>query len=548
MAHQWVRCNLAAASFPFATTLMGRTIILPQFDMNFDRTVQATVPDVERDKGIPQAFYMHNCMPTAQGYQSIGYNNTVAPFVGKTDFDSAFPIQNSATQRFLFVPAVGKNYIFDAVVGAWASVSPFPVGTVRDSVIVTVATVQAQSYIYYANYGCFTYDSVLKVLTPVALAGLVAANTRGVCEANGFMIAWDGTTVAWSNPAVPTDFVPSVLTGAGGGAVGDAMGQIIACLPISGGFLIYCEKNVVAAKFTSNFRAPFVLTEVPGSGGISSPEQVSWQANLAEHYSWTTVGLQKLSLTQSAEIFPEATDFLAALIYEDFDEASLTFSMTYLSTPLSMKVALIGDRYVVMSYGVAYPNFTYALVYDLSLKRWGKLKINHRDCFQWNNPNLYGGLTYGQLTMTYGGFGPITTYGDLLTSIQTPDVPKKTLAFLQQDGTVVVVDFDYSEEDANGVLMIGKFQHQRNKFLVHQSTDVETVRHGPVDMNNFKMYVIASLDGKDTLPPVLGVIQNYGALGRRYNKRITGMNFSDLFIGSFNLTSMLINYTLGGDR
>lgn len=543
MAHQWMRCNLSAAIYPFAKDLMGRTIIMPQFDQNYDRDIRAKPEGVEGDKGVPQAYYMHNCIPAAQGYQAVGYDKYIEPLAGVTDFDTAFQLQDPDANNFLFTPAAGVNYIFDATLGVWTSTSPFPVGTVPDDVIVTTAFVQGQTYIYYEKYGCYTYDRLTKTLVNVPLLGLTATEVNAICAANGYMIACDDTDVAWSNSTVPTDFVPSLVTGAGGGSVADAKGKIICVLPISGGFLIYCEKNVVSAKFTSNARFPYILNEIPGSGGITSPEQVSWQSNLGEHYAWTTVGLQKFTLTSAGIIFPEATDFLAGLLFEDFDESTLLFSVEYLTTMLSIHLAVISDRYAVISYGVHAPDYTHALVFDLALKRWGKFKIAHRDCFQWNNPNLYGPITYAMLAMPYSQL-MLTTYADFLTGIEGFVYPKKALAFLQQDGTVYIVNFDLSESNANGVFMLGKFQFQRNKFLVHQSTDVENIRPSGA----FSLYIVPSLNGKDLLTPVPGVLQTQGDLMRRYNKRLTGLNYSLLFIGAFNLTSVLTNFTLGGDR
>lgn len=544
MSHQWMRCNLASAQFPFQKDLWGRSIILPQYDQNYDRTTQTVAADVDKDKGVPQAYYMHNCLPTAQGYQAIAYNRVISPLVGTTDFDAAFTLQNPAQKRFLFVPAVGKNYVYDTDIGNWASVSPFPPGTLPATVIVTTAFIQAQTYIFYSGVGAYYYDSVTKLMVNAPLVGLTINLIKGICAANGYMIAISDTDVAWSSATNPLDFVPSVITGAGGGSVAEAKGKIITCLPISGGFILYCEKNAVSAKFTGNARFPYIFTEIPGSGGITSPEQVSWQANLAEHYAWTNMGLQKITLTATANIFPEITDFLAALIFEDFNEATLLFTEQYLSTPLSIKLGVIGNRYAVISYGTNFPDFTHALVFDLALKRWGKLKVNHRDCFQLSVPTLYGPVTYGNLTQTYGDFGTTVTYGDLGVIINVPDAPKKTLAFLQQDGTVQLVNFNLSETDANGVLMVGKFQFQRNKFITHQQTDIENVRSTGI----FGMYVVASLDGKTLLLPIAGILQYLNPLSRRYNKRLSGLNISLLFIGGFNLTSLLFNYTVGGDR
>lgn len=540
-----MRCNLASAVFPFATQLWGRSIIVPQFDMNFDRTVNA-IPDIDKDKGIPQAFYMHNCIPTVTGYQSIGYDQEVAGIPGADDFDMAFPFQSVGQARFIFVPAAGKNYVYDAVVGAWASRNPvLPPGTLREDIIVTMSFVQGETYFCYANYGTIKYNPVTKAMDPVTLAGISNATNKGLCAANGYNIAWNDTDVAWSSAVDPLDFVPSLITGAGSGTVNDAKGKIICCLPISGGFLIYCEKNVVAATYSGNIRFPFIYKEVEGSGGISSPEQVSWQGNLSTHYAWTTVGLQSLNKLVAQPVFPDATDFLAAKIFEDFDELTLLFTTTFLADILNIKLTVIADRYVVISYGIQYPIYTHALYFDIPLKRWGKFKITHRDVFQWNAPNLYGALTYGQLgSTTYGDFGPHVTYGDLLTFINTPEVVKENLAFLLDDGTIKTVNFDLAQTVSSGVLVIGKFQFMRNFFITHQQTDVQTIQ----DANDFACYILPTLDGQTFLPAVPAIEVPLSGLTRRFAKRITGMNYSDLFIGAFNMCSLLTNFTKAGQR
>lgn len=551
MAHQWFRSNLTTTIFPFATPMSGRSIILKQYDQNYDQ-VLGSPADTDKDKGYAQAFYMHNVMPTTQGFMSISYDTFLQPMAGApTDFDNAFSIQNIDLGRFIFVPAVGKNYIYDADVGAWASISP--ISNLPSTVLVTTAFVNAQSYIFYAGNGCYTYDDVGKVLTPVTLAGLTIANILGITNANGYMIAWTSEAVAWSSLTDPTNFVPSLATGAGGGGVVDAKGAIICCLQIAGGFLVYCEKNVVAARYTGNARFPYNFKELAGSGGIQTPQQVSWQGNLASHYSYTTYGMQKLDTVACENVVPEVTDFLSMLLYEDFDETSQTLTETYLSNPLNIKVAAVSGRFLVISYGLPGAiDFTYALVFDLVLKRWGKLKITHRSCFQWNAPNLYGMLTYGQLTMTYGQLGLQTTYGDLATVVNNPEIVRKTLCFLQGDGTVLAVDFNYDNEAAGGVLMIGKFQFQRNKFLTHQETDIENVLPVGEDITktgNMTASLLLTLDGKTLqFPPRALNLNRSSPASRRYGGRFTGQNYTLLLQGAFNLTSFLTNFTLGGDR
>lgn len=544
MAHQWMRCNLSSAKFPFATKLFGRSIIVPQYDENYDRSIASTA-DTDKDKGVPQALYMHNVMPTGEGYQSIGYKQAVAGLPDTTDFDSIFPIQTPSLGKFLFVPAQGKNYIFDQTVGSWASVSPIS-SSFSAKTMVTTAFIRSQTYLFYQNYGGFTYNPTTRTMDAVVFTGLVPANIKGIAAAVGYMLAWDDTSVVWSSTLTETDFTPSLVTGAGGGQLQDAKGKIICCLPISGGFIVYCERNAVAAKYTGNIRFPFSFAEIPGSGGIISPEQVSWQSNVSEHFAWTTNGFQQLDKAKSTNLMPEVTDFMAAKIFEDFDETTLQFTFQNLSTQMNTKVCAVGGRFAIFSYGVSGSDFTHALVYDNVLKRYGKLKITHRDCFQWNAPNVFGALRYKDLsTITYGDLSN-TTYLDLLTSVSTPEAPKEVLAFVQQDGTVQLVNFAMGVTDSSGVLMLGKFQFMRNKFIIHLNSDVETVDED----NDFLFYLLYTLDGKDFKPLTTAFYDaaRSGPLIRKFRRHLHVQNVSAVMIGAFHINSYLIDFMPGGDN
>lgn len=545
MANQWIRCNLGASIFPFATELMGRTVIVPQYDETWDNT---NLINTVKDKGVPQVYYMHNVMPTVGGFQSIGYSVVAEPISpAASDFDRVIPIQNADTlDRFLFSPAGGKNYIYDNNQGGWFSCSPLSDAA---GLLVTVAQVEAQSYIYYEGVGCFKYNESAATLDAVTLTGLDATQVLGICAANGYLIAFTKNGVAWSSLTDPTDFVPSIITGAGGGSVQDAKGKIKFCLPISGGFVIYCEQNAVGATFTGNNTFPYQYLEIPASSGIASPDDVSWLANLDSHFAYTTAGIWQLTATKSQSVYPEASEFLADKIFEDFDEGTLVFFSEYLTDALNVQVSIVSKRYTIFSYGVTAPDFTHALIYDSVLGRWGKLKVNHRAAFEWNAPTTFTSLTYDELApKTYNQLlnsdGSFTTYDEFTTGDNALAGVKQQLAFLQADGTVQLVVFDISEVTADGVFLIGKYQERRNYFLTHQATDVETVSDG----NTFTCYVIPTLDGKTFLTPVVMFEQVVAPKMRKYLKRISGQNFSILFIGAFNLTSVLMNYTVGGQR
>lgn len=547
MAHQSIRVNLASVIFPFTKELWGRSIIQPGFDQNYERALVSSA-DIGKDKGVPMACYLHNCMPTTEGYQSIGYHTETIGVAGETNFDKVFSILQTSPNNahFLFSPALGRNYVYDGTLGGWASISPFAPGVIGAKTTVTTAYIQGQTYIYFAKIGCFIYDQVNKVFTPVALNGLDPTTIIGITASFGYLVAFNETQVVWSSATNPTDFVPSLITGAGGGPVNDIKGNITIGVSLSGGFLLFCEKNVVSARYSGNIRFPFVFKEIPNSGGISSQDQICYGSNAAEIYCYTTSGIQKFSLTACENDFPEVTDFLAKRIYENFDDVTLTWTEQRTSSILAVKVALIGSRFLVISYGLTIGNYTYALIHDLTLKRWGKVKIPHVSCFQWNAPNIFGAVTYGELGvvgLTYGDLANVT-YGDLNTSINSPELPLQTIAFVSPNGTIKTVNFDLDDPDNSlGTLLLGKYQFSRNKRINHQFTEIETVdRNAP-----FVMYLFTSKNGKDFDPAILATEVVVGEKMRRWAKWAEGRNYSVLFQGSFNLTTVVTDFTQGGD-
>lgn len=546
MAYYTSRINLASASFPFLTELWGQSIIVPQYDQNFDRQV-VSAADQDRDKGIPQAFYMHNVMPTTNGYQSISYDIQIQPLGGgtSTSFDAVFPFQAINTGKYLWCPSAGQNFIYFAQLKAWYPISSLPLGTVPDNGQVTVAYLHGDTWFYYANYGCFKFNPATLTIDPVTLTGLTPANIIGIVTANGYMLAWTSTGIAWSSLVDNTDFTPSLATGAGGGQVNDAKGQIISCLPISGGFIVYCERNAVAAKYTGNTKSPFTYSEIPGSLGIRSPEQVSWQSNLSSHFAWTSSGLQELDKNGVRQTFADVSDFISAKIFEDYDETTAKLTRFPLLQNMNVKIAIVSSRYLVMSYGVLSGVYTHALTYDITLKRWGKLKITHRDCFEWNFPSLVGPLTYDSLAgQQYQTFisGTYATLGGVVNTVA--DV-KGAIAFLLQDGTVKTAQFQFSETGSSGVLITGKYQFMRGSNIVHFSTQVESVSVLP---GGFALTLIPFMDGKTPLPEVRCINRVVGTRTVDYVRKLTAQSYALVFKGAFNLNSVETAYTKGGSR
>lgn len=542
-----LRGNLASANFPFVSDFQGRSIIIPQWDENYDRQVNAAASgDPDRDKGVPQVFYMHNVMPTTNGYQSVGYDQMVGPKLAPavTDFDQYFVLRDSSENKALFSPAGGNNYVYTVPAGGWASINPLPIGTFPSTGLVTSSYIHKRTFIYYEKIGAIEYNFTTQTFAVVAFGGLVAANIRGICSAVGYNIAFDDNVVYWSNTTDETDFVPSLITGAGSETPNDLKGKIVAILPVPQGFFIYTTKNIVSAFYSGNIRFPWIFREVPNSAGINNTNNVAWQATLSLQYAWTTAGLMRIDRSGAEIVFPGLADFVAGRTFEDYDEASQILSTTYASSDFLTKLCFTGSRYLILSYGLT--QLTHALVYDTATKRWGKFKVTHVDAFEWPAPNFFGTRTYDQLLgNTYDQLIG-NTYDSLSQQQFIVNSIKRDICFLQQDGTVLTVNFDVGNLASNGVLMIGKYQFIRNQFLQLDEVEVECVRAN----QSFAMRWLTTYDGKfflRTATPRLATAIA-GSLARLYQGRSVGENHTLFFNGGFNLVAFLMTFIVGGGQ
>lgn len=541
------RGNLNAARFPLVSTFMGRSIIIPQYDQNFQKLANFSGGDQDRDIGIPQVFYLHNVMPTAEGFQSVTYTQVIdAATPPLIDFDKAFIIRDVDENKGIFVPAAGQNYFYNGNTKEWWRVSALTPGTLPSNILVTVAYIRGRTLYFYYQINAYEYDFASNSRAVVVLNGLTIANINGICAAGNYLIAWDeNNQVYWSSVTDITDFVPSLFTGAGSEKPNELRGDIVVILPMPNGFVIYTTRNAVLASYTGNLRFPWVFREIAGSHGVKEPDHVSWEANTSYHIAWTTAGLLKIEKTSAEPIFPEVTDFLAAKIFEDYNAVTETLIQEYLGVQLFVKVCLVNTRYLIISYGVVMGYYTHALVVDLALKRLGKLKIDHTDCFDWPAPNLFGVQTYEDLLgQSYGDLGG-TTYEQLSIQQITSAFPKKNIAFLQRNGIVKILNFDLGDFTSDAVMFLGKFQMVRIRNIQHLETELENV---DLANSNFELKIFASYDGKNFSASLVPMEVARTANVIRYQGRISGENLTLRINGSFNLVSLVETVLNAGDR
>lgn len=532
---------LNAAVFPFVSTFQGRSVVQPQLDNNV-KTNQAFYGTQESaDYSIPQLLYCENVVPTAEGVMTCGYTPVVEP-TAFNDFDQVITLRDADENNFLFSPANGKNYIYTGIRGTWKSTNPID----ASGRSVSRAYVNGRTFICYEGLGIYEYNTGAETFLPVTPVGLSPSAIRGIGASNNYLIAYTDIVVHWSSLIDPLDFIPSITTGAGFAIPQDVKARINAVIGTAGGFIIYTAKNAVAAVYTQNARAPFNFKEVSNAGGIDSYEQVTSDQNSGPQYAWGTGGFQKVTTQMAEPLSGELNDFLAGRVYETWDAVAKKLRMIKSgSTEFQVKVTYIASRYLIISYSLERDGiFQYALLFDTALKRWGKLKIDHVDCFQFPYPNIFGDLTYDDLeNVSYDDLGD-TSYIGLSTGLESQQPSKRTVGFLGAMGGIKILDMDYNKTDQAGVMVFGKFQLTRARVMTIQRLDLEAI-YGTGDVT---VTAIASLDGKDMAyaKEMQVLLQNSEII--RYAKRLTGINVSVSIEGPLSITSYLLEVTNDGDR
>lgn len=523
--------NLASDVFPFLAKNKTRSVIVPQLDQQY---VSGVAGLAEKEKFIPDLFYMENVVPTVDGFQSVSFRDTGAgeglpadetilqAIKARPRITNNITLQEITQDFFIILTSKGNLYAYTPIDTNYYLLGALPSPDATYENILSEANINGTQYIHINHIGTF-YWQYINDLVAQTLTGLDFTAVRGILASSGYMIAWTDTDIAWSSLITPTDFTPSLITGAGGGAVQEIRGIIVYCLPIAGGFIIYTTQNIVAAMYTQNSRYPFNFKELKSGGGIPQWDikRVTATASGQEHYVQTTVGIQQVTVNSVENLFPEVMDFLGEKILESFNPATCTFS--YERVPDFMQsITLVSSRYLVISYckspippgtgSFDIPNYysttyTHALIYDLGLKRWGKLKYTHRWCLDY----------------------PPITFGIINAS-------KNSICFISDNSAVSVLDFNVEEADTGGIVIFGKYQYVRTNLLQLETVEIENV----ASTDAFLCRDMYSFDGKTIAGVAEPTSETIREGLRSYTFHQVGLNHSIVFSGKFYATSLIL--------
>lgn len=505
MAQRFHSINLQATQFPMLSSQQSMTVI----------STEAGRPSAGDQ--APGIAYCHNVMPSKYGVDSVGFIDQIAAVESLPEGirmeDVRVVFGTEGNRIYIAWTNIGNVYVLTSGSTTWLEVDPTVPATLNSKFTidnVTIATVNGLSYIYYKKTGCFQYNETTNALEEVTLVGIQISATLGVIASSGYLIVYTQLAIAWSSTLVPTDFTPSQVTGAGGANVSNLEGKIVFGVSNSLGIILYTEANAVAGTYTGNVLFPFKFREIGDSKGGLTLDKVAYEANSVDHFVFTKGGLQTINSRIAQNILPEVTDFLAGGLVEDYSISTGEFSIEEVPATISMKkkIKYIASRYLVISYGVN--TFTHALIYDTALQKLGKIKIVHRDVFEY--------------------------IGD------QKEVSKQSIAFMKNDGTVKTLDFQ-ANQVGEGVLLLGKLRMSRTRLMTLLGVELQNVNDRTKSIPTVTSRFFLSAIGTQKVD---GILAEGAEEVQDYNFLVTADYHSLLFTGDFNLNSVVVRYTIAG--
>lgn len=546
--------NLTNREFPHSFVELGSTVVISNMlEANRPQVGGFNGTGAEQSAGICQAYFMQNVLPTTRGYSSVSFQQKLPPIAGINEIPELQILRGSGQNVAMHAALGGAQYVFDPRVGSW---QVFPLGTVT-VVQPFYALVKERTFIFYPELGLvYEYDFDAQDMVLVAISGLDLLEMQGICAAGPYLIFWDASRVYWSAVLDPTDFVPSLATGAGSTAVLDISSKIVMCAGLSGGLIIYTATNAVAGRLTNNVQFPFLFREIRGSAGIADRHHLAANTTTQTHITWTASGFQQLSFEGAEYAFPELSDGIIRGILSELDPLYLRPILTRHSN-LDVRVNFASNRWLCISLRTAVDAadgvpYRLAYVLDLVLGRWGRLDVPHRQVMEYAAPEFYLAYTYQMLADNYPTYGDLlgVPYSEFLVRerIAAPQ-PNENFGIVLSSGAVYRVALAEANEfavDDTGLvaaeprIFLGKFKVFRSQgakfqnFRMAGAFAVDSRAHGHDQSGAFVR----------TTPPLTEHPRQPGT----FYGRLAANAFSLELIGQFHLTDLVVEATEAGMR
>lgn len=370
-------------------------------------------------------FEGYNFLPTEYGYRSYFGTNSVL---------DVYPLTSRCDRIITFRGVDGTNRMIALCEDGIWTCNPSIAGTSWVQIVIytyvstthrkwTVVILNSSVYCYQLNRPTINkFDSAF-TWTAYAPSFLTMAGQEGIFQAGGRLGIWDSlNSVAWSSVFDYTDFIPSLETLAGNTKFLGIQGKIVTIVKHGVGFIIYCTEGVVSIRPNSQMSGS-IWEGVPVSNiaGIRHPTEVDVGSSDVEHYVYSTLGLVSISAynaisrTHAIDLaMTEVTDFLRETdgeialkiingrylflclidpLYLNGLVSAVTTATSPLETPVlwddstnvltnaseimywtgATPVPSTAFTLAISAPDSIYPTYAGALVYDLALKKWGKM-------------------------------------------------------------------------------------------------------------------------------------------------------------------------------
>ena len=199
----------------------------------------------------------------------------------------------------------------------------------------------------------------------------------------------------------------------------------------------------------------------------------------------------------------------------------------------------------MISYGYLNNQFTYVLVLDTALARWGKIRVNHIDIGLLPDELLDTfDLTYEDLSGSYEDYD--LAYEDLVQAYGDIAPIRSRIVFLQNTGALRLLVSDPAVDAATGLAIFGHVQVTRAKMITFQSAKFDGLYGYPAP----RLRLLGSLPGNgyDRNKIVEATLKSSTDRMVSYAGRSTFENFDVAISGKFAVTAAVVETTLNGSR
>ena len=528
------RLNTSQTSFPFISTMFGRSILQRnREDSNLPLGRPMSELNDDRDIGLPSIIYMHNVMPTSQGFSGVEYKIAQQSMGPVVDYHT---ITGEVGDKDILFIQPGRVRIFAS--GIMQESQEVDIGAYS-----TVTTVKGQTVVFStAHKKLYYYNQFTKTLDEVTPTGLILKDIIGVASLSTHLILYSTNTLYRSSVYDSLEFTPALSSAAGSDLITDRTTDIIRITETANGLLIYTKSECIAAALTGEYSFPIQYRILENFDGIRNFYAVD--SSVFPNIVSTPSGIFSVG-KDVAPTLMDAYEFLSSNVLEEYvgdtgdkllnaaqewfgpdtqliSETSGFLGLMQFRTkfPIKYAIRLIDYRYLCISYGLGdSPSFQWIIFQDLHMKRWGKLRILHTHTIQFAPSSLDTGI----------GLGIITTDG--------------TIVYPTSDCGDFEVDGCCGDTNNSPIVIYARLESTRGSYITLEAVTADFVTEPVVELQ-----LLNSLNGHTwdayAYPKLIASYRGH----RKWASRLTGLGMGFILKGRFNLTTIQITANSGGVR